>query len=514
MPRFQQPIFSQTFASWLRCLFCTSMRWPRRCVALTLLVSGFAVQAAPFIYLADRVSYNFSVIDLATYLTIATTPLAAGSAPVNVVANKVTKKVYVGKANSIVIFDAVTNAMVGEIPLASGPLLTGYSTESQSLVIANSGAKAYALTAGLVSVIDLSLKSIVATITVPAEANGLALDDDGETLYVSTGYFGIAATPSIVIIDTLLNKIDNVVSLGNLVPLHIAMHPNDTHLYIAGVHNDSTSNLAYSVLDTSTAKVSEVAVTLPPGIAPFRQFNNFVFNQDGSRLYLAPQTLSSTSIPVLEVNTANGAVTRVLPVPSGYADQHDFVKMAASFADGKFILAFFIAEHLHHYPAEPPRRVVLIDGTSGTVIKELVYPSPYNNSAIVGDILDTPSTPIAGKVATITTLRASTNPPLRPNIPLVLDAAVAGNTPTGHMVFQFAAVPPRSTAHPRQPSTVKVRHVLQNGTASLSLRPCDTRWTNQALHHVVCASHFEITARYQGDKHNRKSVSATLDETR
>ena len=299
----------------------------------TLLTGASTIHATPFAYLADRVTTTISVVDMASYLTIATTPLGTGSAqPLNVVANKATNKIYIGKATSIAIMDAVSNALVGDIALGTGPLVYSFGTESQSLVVANDGKKAYALTAGLVSVIDLTTKAIVATIAVPAAASGMALDEDGETLYVSTGNFGATATPAIVIIDTLINAIDSVVSTGTLVPLHIAMHPDDNHLYLVGFHNDSTSNLHYAVLDPATATLVTVAVTPPPGVPRIGQFNNFVFNADGSRLILAPQTLDMTTIPVLEVNTLTGNVTRVLSVPSGFADQHDFVKMAAGFA--------------------------------------------------------------------------------------------------------------------------------------------------------------------------------------
>ena len=481
---------------------------------LTSLLTVSAANAAPFAYLGDRVAATVSVVDMATYATIATTSLGTGpTAPVNVVANKATNKIVIGKFSSIAIMDATSNTLIGDIPLGTGPLLYTFGTESQSLVVANNGKKAYALTAGLVSVIDLMTKSVVATIAVPPAASGLALDEDAETLYVSTGNFSATGTPTIVVIDTMINEIDTVISTGTLVPLHIAMHPDDNHLYIVGFHNDSTSNMKYAVLDLATAKLVEVVVTPPAGIPRIGQFNNFVFNADGSRMFLAPQTLNMTTIPVLEINTLNGSVTRVLSVPSGYADQHDFVKMAASFADGKFILAFFIAEHLHHYPAEPPRRVIFVDGISGAIIQTLIYPSPFNNSAIVGDILDVSAVPVSGKTKTTTALRASTNPPLRRNIPITFDATVTGANPTGDVVFQFTDKQEKFTSEIQKPAMVKVRRALVNGTTSLALPACNARWDNASLRHVVCANKFSVVVRYPGDAHNRASRSAVLVET-
>ncbi len=481
---------------------------------LISLLSVSATNAAPFAYLGDRVATTVSVVDMATYATIATTPLGSGAtSPVNVVVNKATNKIYIGKSSSIAIMDGTSNTLIGDIPLGTAPLLSTFGTESQSLVVANNGKKAYALTPGLVSVIDLMTKSVVATIALPPAASGLALDEDAETLYVSTGNFSATGTPAIVIIDTQINEIDTVVSTGTLVPLHIAMHPDDSHLYIVGFHNDITSNMKYAVLDLVTAKLDEVAITPPAGIPRIGQFNNFVFNADGSRMFLAPQTLDMTTIPVLEINTLNGSVTRVLSIPSGFADEHDFVKMAASFADGNFILAFFIAEHLHHYPSEPPRRVVFVDGISGAIIQQLVFPSPFNNSAIVGDILDVSAVPVTSKTKTTTALRASTNPPLRRNIPITFDAIVTGANPTGSVVFQFTDEQVKFASETQKPTIVKVRHVLVNGTTSLALPACNAHWDNASLRHVVCANKFSVVARYRGDAHNRASRSAVLVET-
>ncbi len=499
-----------------RCCFDPPIHWCGGLLIAIACLGGSFAQAAPFIYLADRATDELSVVDMSTYLTVLTTPLAPSASPVNVVTNKATKKIYVGMTNSVVIFDAVTNTKIGEIPITTGPLLFGYSSESQSLVVTESGNKAYVLTAGLVSVLDLSTKSVVAMIVVPPQANGMALDRDGDSLYVATGNFSPAAAPSIVVINALTNKIDSVVSTGTLNPLHIGMHPDDNHLYIIGNRTDGSSGAgyaSYAVLDVTTAKLSEFAVVPPPGTELLRQFDNFVFNQDGSRLYLAPATLNMTTIPVVEVNTVTGAVTRILPVPSGYADEHHFSKMAASFADGKFILAFSIVEHLHHYPAEPPRRVVFVDGISGTVIKQLVYP-PSAFTPIVADILDPSAVPPVGKVKTTTILQASTNPPLRPNIPLVLDATTSGNSPTGTILFEFVKLAPHMASHALSLTSVQVRRPLVNGAALLSLPACTAPWTDHALRHVVCSKRFEVAAVYLGDRRNRKSASAIFLETR
>ena len=489
-------------------------RWWNCMLMAVGLLAGQVAYAAPFAYVVDVATANLLVVDMATYATVATTPLGDGAFySSSVVANNATKKVYVGKPNGIAIFDAVTNTLAGEIPITTGPLLSGYSTESQSLVINKAGTKGFALTAGLVSVIDLSLKKVIATIPVPAFANGMVLDAAGETLYVSIYSYTDSAVPSIVLVDTRTNSIDKSISLGGLGPTHMAMHPDGSHLYLVGNRVDSPRTLSYTVLDTATAKLTEVAVALPAGAELIRQFDNFVFNQDGTRLYLAPVTMDRTTIPVLEINTTNGSVVRTIAVPSGFAEEHHFNKMAASFAEGKFILAFFIMEHMHHYPAEPPRRVVFVNGVDGTVVKQLVYRESAF-TPILGDIFDSTTTVPVGKTKTTTTLHASTNPPLRPNIPLVLNATVSGSNPGGTVMFEFLALAPHAAPHALSRTAIKVRLPITNGATSLALPACDAHWTDVALRHVVCSKRFEVAAVYLGDAYNQKSASAIFLETR
>ena len=511
--------FRRFLSSFMRSRSITPTRWWAGWLVAMALFGGPVAHAAPFAYLADRATQSLSVVDMATYATVASTSLGVeGQYSSAVVANNATKKVYVGTANRLLIFDAVTNALAGEIPIATGPLLFDYATESQSLAVNIAGTKAYALTAGLVSVIDLSLKTVVATIPVPALANGMVLDATGETLYVSIDSFSSSAAPSILMVDVRTNSVDKSISLGTLHPQHIAMHPDGNHLYIVGGastgRGDFSLMLSYTVLDTATAKLSEVTVALPTGAESVRHFHNFVFNQDGSRLYLAPVTMDRTTIPVLEVNTVDRSVVRTIAVPSGFADEHYFTKMAASFADGKFVLVFSILEHLHHYPAEPPRRVVFVNGVDGTVVQQLVY-SAATYTPIVGDVLDgTTAVPPVAKVKTTTTLHASTNPPLRPNIPLVLRATVTGSSPTGTVMFEFAALAPHVAPHAFSNMAVKVRRPITQGAASLALPACDALWTDIALRHIVCSKRFAVAAIYQGDAHNKKSASAILLETR
>ena len=510
--------FRRFLSSFMRSRSITPTRWWAGWLVAMALFGGPVAHAAPFAYLADRATQSLSVVDMATYATVASTSLGVeGQYSSAVVANNATKKVYVGTANRLLIFDAVTNALAGEIPIATGPLLFDYATESQSLAVNIAGTKAYALTAGLVSVIDLSLKTVVATIPVPALANGMVLDATGETLYVSIDSFSSSAAPSILMVDVRTNSVDKSISLGTLHPQHIAMHPDGNHLYIVGGastgRGDFSLMLSYTVLDTATAKLSEVTVALPTGAESVRHFHNFVFNQDGSRLYLAPVTMDRTTIPVLEVNTVDRSVVRTIAVPSGFADEHYFTKMAASFADGKFVLVFSILEHLHHYPAEPPRRVVFVNGVDGTVVKQLVYRESAF-TPILGDIFDSTTTAPVGKTKTTTTLHASTNPPLRPNIPLVLNATVSGSNPGGTVMFEFLALAPHAAPHALSRTAIKVRLPITNGATSLALPACDAHWTDVALRHVVCSKRFEVAAVYLGDAYNQKSASAIFLETR
>ncbi|MDY7574190.1 YncE family protein [Actimicrobium sp. CCI2.3] len=503
-------------------VFCrrTSLSMPLRCLFGTLLLTSTVVQAAPFAYLADRVLNTVDVVDVAGYTTLATAPLGAERAPARqVIANEATGKIFIAERTGILIIDATTNTITGEIPIAVTPPLSTYDNNVgvKALAVAPDGSRVYALSTGKLTVIDPAKKIILATIPVNPSAISLAIDADGETVFIAqTGLLADNVTVSgpagVTVFDTLILEIDRVIPTPGFLPYALAIHPANERLYLVGSKTgpgvDYSNNRDYLVLDSVTDTLKRFSVAKPADYANVFSFSSLAFNADGSRLYLGTNSLSSGAVPLLEVNASNGVITRVLKLPSSFADQHSTLSLATSFADNKFVLAAFLSEHLHHYPSEPPRRVVFMDGLTGNVLKNMVFtsPSPSTTATITGDFLD--RIPAPGPVPTTTTLDSSPKPPLRRHLPVSFYVDVTGDNPTGTILFKFVAQDDRRKLVRRIPMP------LSAGKATLTLPACNDPWQDHALRKIVCSAQFSVVALYRGDTAHRASKSAVLEETR
>ena len=492
---------------------CISQRFKSAFLRLSAMVllagMGIAAHAAPFAYLGDRNLDSVAVVDMATYTTLTTLPLGSTLRGIaEIVANDATGKIFVMVSSGIKIIDAATNTITGEIPLSLSFSL-GSATYPKAMVVSPDGQKLYVLTfAGQVIVIDAIKKSVITTLAVDSFAVAMAIDKEGEKVYVATR--GTLGKPAITIIDGLHNTIAHVVSTGDFQTTYLSVNPANDSLYIIGNGSGATDYQSYRVLDPATLAITGVVVTPWPATFQISNFSSLAFNQDGSRLYIGTysgplRTDPSARLPVLEVNSATGVVTRVLLIPIGYADEHTAVKLATSFANDKFVLTAFLSENLLQYSVEPARRAVFLDVLSNTVIKDLTFTQHGDGDTLTGDILEPASS--SATVQTTTTLQADANPPLRLNIPVKFSAKITGNNPSGKVVFEFVA-----KDNDKFSATIPV--ALENSLATLKFPACDVRWADRELRKIVCSSAFKVSATYKGDKHNAKSKSGPLQETR
>ena len=500
--------------------FCRRHRlsMPLRCLLGAALLASSAAQAAPFAYLADRELNTVDVVDVAGYTTLATAPLGTARAPAaQVIANEATGKIFIAERSGVLIIDASTNTITGEIPITVTPPPPANSTGVKALAVAPNGSRVFALSAGAVTVIDPAKKTILATIPVNPSGVSLAIDADGETVFVAqTGLLADNVTASgpagVTVIDALTLEVDRVIPTLAFAPYAIAINPANDRLYLVGNNTgpgvDYANNRDYLVLDPANDTIKHFSVAQPADSATVFSFSSLAFNADGSRLYLGTNSFSSGTVPLFEVNAASGAVTRVLQLPSSFADQHFILGLATSFAGNKFVLAAFLSEHLHHYPSEPPRRVVFMDGLSGNVLKNLVFtsPSPSSTGTITGDFLD--HIPPPALAATTTTLDSSPKPPLRRNLPVSFYVNVSGDNPTGKVIVKFTA------RDKRKKLVQKIATQLSAGKATLTLPTCNDPWQDHALRKIVCSAQFSVVATYRGDTAHRASKSAVLEESR
>lgn len=480
-----------------------------RHISGVLLLAGIgAAYAAPFAYLGDNSLNSVAVVDMATYTTINTLPLdipATGIA--EIVANDVSGKVYVATQSSVKIIDSITNTITGRIALS-------FSTTDlvRAMVVSPDGKKVFVLTSsGKLAVLDTVSRAVITTLTLDSSATDLAIDTYGQKVYVSTG--GAVAKPAISIINAKSNVVEKVVLTGSFVVSKISVNPANERLYMLGddgtVYSNPIKN--FRVFDPVSGAISTVAVTPIPAEFLLGSFTSLAFNKDGSRVYLGAFSGPISSdpalkLPVLEVDATSGAVTRVLVIPIGFANEHTSIKLATSFANGKFVLAVFLMEHLHHYPAEPARRAVFLDVASNTVIKQVTFTQFGDGDRLIGDILD--PAPKISIVPTTTTLQANANPPLRRNIPVNFTARITGNNPTGKVLFKLMS------DRKNNDSSETVSVVVQSNMAVFTVPACQGKWANQELRKIVCSNAFSVSAIYEGDAHNQKSKSEVLEETR
>lgn len=482
-------------------------KFPRNFLAILLLAGITNASAAPFAYLGDRKLNSVAVVDMATYTTISTLPLdTAATGIVEVVANDATGKVYVATPSSIKVINSVTNTITGQVLLAFGA-----TDQVKAMVVSPDGGKLYVLTAtGKLAVIDTAGQSITTTLTVDSPALAIAMDTNGQKVYVATS--GTVGKPALTVINGQTNTVEKVVPTGTFIASTLSVNPANDRLYMVGNSSNVIGDLlSYRVFDPVSSAITAVKVTPIPPEFQIQSFTSLAFNKDGSRLYFGAHSGPLTTdpkarLPVLEVDSTNGTVTKTLLIPIGYADEHTSIKLAPSFAKDKFVLAVFLNEHLHHYPVEPARRAVFMDVASNTVLKDITFTQYGDGDLLIGDILDPVSS--TGVALTTTTLQANANPPLRRNIPVDFTARVTGNNPTGKVVFKVMSGKKDNDAF----ETISL--ALQNNMATLTVPACHGKWANHDLRKIVCSNAFTIIAKYKGDIHNQKSKSDVLEETR
>lgn len=351
---------------------------------LALLLAVGPARAAPFAYLADRADRTVLVLDVADYQTIAT--LALGPRVPNVVAaDEVSGQILIGENAGVTILDARTNAITAWISIEAAIGSVDRGEGVTALAVTRDGSKAYALSSGRLSVIDLASRSLGATIAVDPSTCSLAIDRAGAYVYLAhSGVNGGVA--GITIIDTASGMVDAVLpssaAAADFQPRTVAVSPAGDRVYVLGAEG-----LTYLVLNVAGRVLGEVVPVIPDETPPTSGFTRIAFNQDGSRFFLGGTSSGTGALPLFEIDAAVNAVARVLLLSSGFADSHSVADLFTSFADDKFVLGISLQEHLRDYPYRPPRRLVFVDGVSGAILADLGYGSDAGNEVITGAML-------------------------------------------------------------------------------------------------------------------------------
>ena len=142
-----------------------------------------------------------------------------------------------------------------------------------------------------VSVIDAAANTVVATIPVGREPNGVAVTPDGERVYVSN-----FEADTVSVIDAATRAVVGTIGVG-AGPVGVAVSPDGTRVYVANRASNSVS-----VIDTATDRV---VATVDSGIGPGS--NGIAITPDGARAYVN-NAFSRNPGTVSVIDTTSGMV--------------------------------------------------------------------------------------------------------------------------------------------------------------------------------------------------------------
>ena len=195
-----------------------------------------------------------------------------------------------------------------------------------------------------VSVIDTSSNTVIYTIAVGTQPNGIAITPDGTRAYVANG------GGDVWVLATSNNAVLAKVVVGGY-PSGIAITPDGTRAYVTR----DNANSVWVIDTSSNAVTAKITVgTAPGGVA---------ITPDGTRAYVTNVGAVAGGGSVSVIDTSSNTVVATVSVPGPVG--------VAITPDGK-----------HAYVASPSNPVSVIDTSSNTVVATVAVPSvedsPFN----------------------------------------------------------------------------------------------------------------------------------------
>ena len=144
-----------------------------------------------------------------------------------------------------------------------------------------------------VSVIDTSSNTVIATVMVGSQPQGIAVTPDGANVYVAN------CGGDVWVIDTSTNKVATKFPAGAC-PTGVVITPDGSHAYVT-----LTNANAVAVIDTSS---NTVMTKIPVGKAP----SGIAITPDGTRVYVPNVGTGSSAVSVIDTSTNTVAATITL----------------------------------------------------------------------------------------------------------------------------------------------------------------------------------------------------------
>ncbi|KUI41237.1 hypothetical protein AU197_01485 [Mycobacterium sp. IS-1590] len=224
-------------------------------------------------------------------------------------------------SDTISVIDTATNSVTATIAVADDPAYLMHA------VVHPDGDRLYVSRLGVVSVVDVTAKVVVAEIPVGNSWMRLAINPDGTTVYAAGGD---TDTDTVTVIDTSTNTVTGTIDTDQD-PYWPAVTPDGARLYVSHIHAGTIL-----VIDTTTnAVVDSITVGGQPGA--------IVLSPDGGRIFASILTswangLKAEAVKVIDTASGNVAATVTIPgdfwPPAGMAVDSDgsrvFVASAAA----------------------------------------------------------------------------------------------------------------------------------------------------------------------------------------
>ncbi|WPV01114.1 gliding motility-associated C-terminal domain-containing protein [Mucilaginibacter sp. cycad4] len=190
------------------------------------------------VYVANENTFNVTIIDVAT--ATAGPPFHVGVYPYGIAASPDGNTVYVGCTgeNAVVAIDTKTYQTT-PIKVNFGP--TG-------IAVSPDNSRVYATSAqynGLLKVIDVATKSVLANIPVGDVSTGICVSPDGKRVYISN-----TQSNNVMVIDAEINKVIATIPTDNH-PFGVSITPDGKYVYVANEGSNSVN-----IINTATNSIT------------------------------------------------------------------------------------------------------------------------------------------------------------------------------------------------------------------------------------------------------------------
>jgi gliding motility-associated-like protein len=269
-------------------------------------------------------------------------------------------------SNSVSVINTATNTLVATVPVGSQPQGVAVSPDNGYVYIANS-------TANTVSVINTATNTVTATIPVGQSPQAVSVSYDGSQVYVCNIFDG-----SVSVIASASNMVTATIT-GFIQPYALAASPVSHILFVANVSG------TVSVVNTSSNTIQQA---INVGQDPYQ----IIVSPDGSRVYVT--NFSSNTVSV--INTATYSVVNTIDVGSGPGG------LAIS-PDGSFL---YVSCYFGG-------NVTVINTSSGQIVQTININSPIGISATADGkevyVVNNPPGGPTGSTNTVTIISTATN---------------------------------------------------------------------------------------------------------